>query len=156
MKTKLLLLVISALLVGVGLVGCGPKNDTTQTPVTTPAPSETTAAKTAPSVVSPVWPDIPIYPSLTTIQRTSQPLPMATGYANAEFRVYETNDSLEKVVSFYKDRMAANGWEEFPWTDTPQISMGSYSKNNLEHMAWVWVVSVEGKTQVILGRASKE
>ncbi len=156
MKTKLLMLVISALLVGVGLVGCSPKNDgATPTPATTPAPSEKTPAKTVPSVVSPAWPDIPIYSSLRQVQKASQPLPMATGYANAEFRVYETTDSLEKVAAFYKGQMPAKGWTETPLTETPQIFMGMYTRNNEAEIAWVWIVFNGSNTEVILGRASK-
>ena len=96
-----------------------------------------------------------MYPSLLQVQQVSQPLPQAVGYAKADFRFYETNDSLDKVVAFYKGQMPAKGWEDASCTDTPQFSMGAYSKNSLEHIAWVWVFSVEGKTTLILGRASK-
>ncbi len=153
---RFLLLVMVVLLVGAGLAGCGTKKgEATQTPTSTLTPSGTTTTNTTPSAGGLAWPDIPIYPSLRQIQKASQPLPQ-TGYAKADFRFYETNDSLEKVVAFYKGQMPAKGWGETPWTDTPQFSMGMYTKNSEEHLAWVWVFSGGGKTELILGRALKE
>ena len=155
MKKVILLLVMAALLVGVGLVGCGPKKDgTTQTPTSTSTPSETTT--TTPSVGGSALPDIPIYPSMRQIQQASQQFPVTAGYGKADVRAYETNDSAEKIVDFYKSQMPAKGWVESQWLDTPQFKNGAYSKNSEEDIAVIWIVSAEGKTQVILMRATKE
>ena len=162
-KVLALTLALAMLIVGITLAGCGPKNGgTTQTPASappsapasTPAPSGTTAPQAAKD--GSAWPDIPIYSSLRQIQKSSMPVPPTAGNAKAEFRYYETKDSLEKVVAFYKSQMPAKGWEETPWTEAPQLSMGMYTKNAESNIAWVWVFSVEGKTQVLLGRATKE
>ena len=165
MKTRLLLLVMVALLVIAGLAGCGSKKGgETQTPPSTSSPTGTVtpsgtatpSGTTTPSAGGSAWPDIPLYPGLRQVQRVSQSLPQTQGYVKAEFRVYETNDSLEKVVAFYKSQMPAKGWEEILGTATnPQFSMGGYTKNNETDIAWVWVFSVEGKTEVMLGRATK-
>ena len=81
-------------------------------------------------------------------------MPPTAGYAKAEVRVYETNDSLAKIVAFYKEQMPAKGWEETQWLDTPQFSNGAYSKNGENDLALVWVFSQEGKTEVMLMRGT--
>ena len=150
-KVLALTLALAMLAIGITLTGCGPNNTGT---AQTPAPSGTTAPQAATG--GSAWPDIPIYSSLRQIQKSSMPVPPTVGNAKAEFRYYETNDSLEKVVAFYKSQMPAKGWDETPWTEAPQLSMGMYTRNAEENIAWVWVFSVEGKTQVLLGRATKE
>ena len=110
MKKGFLLIVISALIAGIGLAGCSPKQDgTTQAPTAAPAPAGVQAGTPA-APVSISWPDIPLYPSLRQIEKASQPFPPATGYVKAEFRVYQTGDSLEKVAAFYKGQMPGKGW----------------------------------------------
>lgn len=155
--TRLLLLVIVALFVGVSLVGCGPKKgEATQTPASTPTSSETTTTKTTSSVGGLALADIPIYPSLRQVQKASQQFPMTAGYARADVRAYETNDSAEKIVVFYKSQMPANGWVETQWLDTAQFKNGAYTRNSERDIALIWIVSAEGKTELILMRATKE
>lgn len=151
MKTKLILLVVGVLLVGVGLAGCGPKQDgTTPTPTTS-----TPGGMTTPSAADSVLADIPSYPSLQQVQKVSQIMPQTAGYAKAEVRVYETNDSPEKIADFYKAQMPAKGWAETQWADTPQFKIGTYTKNNETDIAMIYVIAGDGKTEVMIMRATK-
>ncbi len=138
-------------MVGVGLAGCGPKKDG---PTATPTTS-TPGGTTTPSVLGSPLADIPAYPSLRQVQKVSQVMPQTAGYAKAEVRVYETNDSLEKVADFYKAQMPAKGWVETQWMDTPQFRNGMYTKNNEADIAMIYVIAGEGKTEVMIMRATK-
>ena len=167
MKKVALTLTLAMLIVGITLAGCAPKSGgTTQTPASTPtttpapstAPSATPSGAPAPQATTggAAWSDIPIYPSLRQVQEKNIPFPPTANNIKAEFRYYETGDAPEKVVTYYKSQMPANGWEQAAWTEAPQVAMGGYTKSQEEHIAWVWVFAAEGKTQVMLGRASKE
>lgn len=138
-------------MVGVGLAGCGPKKDGATATPTTSTPGGTTTPAAADSVLA----DIPSYPSLLQVQKVSQIMPQTAGYAKADVRVYETNDSPEKVADFYKAQMLAKGWAETQWLDTPQFKNGAYSKNNEADIAMIYVIAGEGKTEVMIMRATK-
>ena len=138
-------------MVGVGLAGCGPKpGGTTQNPTTS-----TPGGVTAPSVPGLPLADIPAYPSLRQVQKTSQIYPQTAGYAKAEVRVYETNDSPEKVADFYKAQMPAKGWVETQWAEIPDYKTAIYTKNNETDMAMIYVITGGGKTEVMIMRATK-
>ena len=162
MKIRLLLLVMAALLVGVGLAGCGPKKDGI---TTTPASPGQTSTPTVPSKVGiPVpsvpglsWDDIPIYRGLQNVQQASYSTPPAQGdYAKFEWRYYESNDSVENIAAFYKKEMPARGWTEAGWMEVPQMNYGMFNKNDEKDAAMVMVSSQEGKTIVALWRATQQ
>jgi len=160
-----LLLVMASLLASVGLVACGPKDSgatqaptstSTSTPSATSAPSATTPTQSTPSVGGSALPDVPLYPGMRQVQKVSQQFPVTAGYGKADVRAYETNDGIEKVVDFYKSQMPAKGWVESQWLDTPQFKNGAYSKNSEADIAVIWIVSGDGKTEVILMRGTRE
>lgn len=162
MKTRLLLFVIVAVLVGVVLVGCGQKSNgttppttPTQTPVVPTAPSR--AGIPVPSVPGLTWDDIPIYRGLQNVQQASYTIPPTQGdYAKFEWRYYESSDSVENIASFYKKEMPARGWTEAGWMEVPQMNYGIYNKNDEKDAAMVMVSSQGGKTVVALWRATQK
>jgi hypothetical protein len=99
---------------------------------------------------------MPIYSGVGQIQKGSWSIPPAEGdYSKFEWRYYETNDSLDKVATFYRSQMPAKGWEEKGWMEVQQMNWGMYNKNNEKDAAMVWVNSQEGKTVIALWRATK-
>ena len=66
---------------------------------------------------------------------------------------YWTEDSFAKVVDFYKSEMPKNGWAQIMSTDTEEMVMGVYGKNNDQDGAQVIITDKgEGETAIQLTR----
>jgi hypothetical protein len=107
------------------------------------------------------WSDMPVYSGANQVAKGSWSLPASEGdWATAEWRYYETTDSVEGVVAYYKSQMTGNGWQGQSWMDIemPQkMSWGFYTKNSEQDGAMVWVYrdNEEGKTVIALMRSVK-
>ena len=166
MKIIVSLLIVMVLLLGcVGLVACGTKNGgTTQNPTgqntTSNLTSSTTTTKTS-SASGLNWNDMPIYTGAGQIETYNWSMSVPTGegdYSKYEWRYYETNDSLDKVSTFYRSQMPNKGWTETGWMETPQMKYGMFTKNSENDEAMVEIMSDAsdtGKTVIILWRATK-
>ena len=158
-RSKLPIILIVLAIGCVGLVACGEKEgDTTQ------EPTQNTASSTIPSTTqttlsqegSLTWSDMPIYSGAKQVQKGSWSIPPAQGdYSKVEWRYYEVEDDMGNVVSFYKDNMSSEGWEQMGWMETPEMNWGMYSKNNEQDAAIVYIGLEDGKAFVALMRASK-
>jgi len=168
LKKILLVLVIVLLLGCLGVSACSAQEETTnQGPTTTSTSSTTTASVTTPALVTTTapaaaaggltWNDMPVYSGAGQIQKGSWSIPPAEGdYSKMEWRYYETNDSLDKVASFYKSQMPDKGWEEQGWVEVQEMNWSMYVKNNENDAAMIWVSSQDGKTVIALWRATKQ
>jgi hypothetical protein len=71
------------------------------------------------------------------IQKGTWAVPPAEGdYTKFEWRYYESNDSLDKVSSFYKSEMPSKGWEETGWMEIQDMHWGMY--NRTAKMTQLW------------------
>jgi hypothetical protein len=100
------------------------------------------------------WSDMPIYPGAKENMKVKSDEDETINDKPAvyESRMYMTQDNKDKVVAFYKEKMAANGWEETDWTDTEAgdkgSSIGQYEKNGGDSGA-VLQISDTGKGTLI-------
>ncbi len=84
------------------------------------APPSSEEEVTPPSGGGFTWNDMPVYPGADQIQKGSRIIPSGYGkgpgrnYIHPEWRYYETRDSAEKVIAFYKSQMPGKGWIELP------------------------------------------
>ena len=111
--------------------------------------------------------DVPVYPGAKKTAEYSGsdvPLPVPGGdldvdqYADSKWAAYETTDSVEDVASFYKDKMAANGWEEESWFDLSfggGAAWGTFTRDNGDSAAWVFVGGDEEQTVITIGTGSR-
>jgi hypothetical protein len=163
-KISLLFVVIAVLaLVLVGACGGNDEEETTAATTTaTTAPATTTTS--APPTTQPsnggngelTWNDMPIYGGADQIQKGSWSIPADEGdYSKVEWRYYETGDSIDDVVDFYKDKMPDNGWTEMMWMDVMEAAWGFYTKNNEKDGAYVWMMEEDGDTVIALMRATE-
>jgi len=111
--------------------------------------------------------DVPAYPGAEkTAEYTGSdvPLPVPGGdldvdeYEDAEWAAYETSDSVDDVAAFYKDKMADNGWEEESWFDLTfggGAAWGTFTRDNGDSAAWVFVGGDEEQTVITVGVGSR-
>jgi hypothetical protein len=111
--------------------------------------------------------DVPVYPGADKTgdySGSDVPLPLlgegldTEEYHDAEWAVYETDDPADDVISFYKDKMPDNGWNEENWFETSLVedaAWGGYTKNDGDNAAWVFITGTDDKTQIVLGTGSK-
>jgi len=97
------------------------------------------------------WADVPIYPGAQQVQEEAFSFPGGAPeeFEVAEFRLYETDDPVKKVASFYRDVMPKNGWEEvMPMMPvSEEYAVGAWEKNNGETRAQIVILESEGKTK---------
>ena len=170
MKKLTLIFVIIAVLSLLMVGSCGGNGDNEETSAATS--SQTSNQTSQPSSSEPeatttessggnggsgfTWNDVPIYGGASQVQEFNISIPPEEGeYSRVEWRYYETNDDIDKVVDFYKDKMPDNGWDEMAWMDMMEIGYGMYMKNNEADAAMVWLSSSDGKTEIALWRASE-
>ncbi len=158
-----IILALGMVLGCVGFFACGSGNVETTPPPSNgetipPSDGDTTPPPTTGGVI---WNDIPVYPGANQIQEMAWTMPLEEEeWSKAEWHYYETRASVSEVTAFYKSQMPGKGWEEMGWMDWSGIEMedmqwGYYSKNNEQDVAWVWIGLEEGKTAIILMRATE-
>lgn len=154
-KVISLVLVVVMMLGCIGLVACGGGDGET----TPPSNGETVPPSNGeppPSEGGLTWNDMPVYPGANRIQEMTWTIPSEEGeWTQLEWRYYETGASLSTIVSFYKSQMPGKGWQQPFWMESPEGSWSYYVKNNEQDVAWVWIGSEEGKTVIVLMRATE-
>jgi len=161
LKKFLLLVLVFALILGcLGLAACGSSEDEEE--VTPPPAEEEEVAPPEEEEAEPLsggkltWSDMPVYSGADQIQKGSWAMPPAQGeWSKVEWHYYETGDSVDKVASFYRDKMPDKGWDEMMWMEAEGVAWAYYSKNNEKDGAMFWISSDEGKTVFALMRASQ-
>ena len=105
------------------------------------------------------WADVPIYPGASQVQEEAFSFPEGApeDLEGVEFRLYETDDPVKKVASFYRDVMPKNGWEEvMPMMPvSEEYAVGAWAKNNGETGAQIVILELEGKTKFQISRSGK-
>ena len=165
-------LIVVVVLTMLFVAGCSCGAATATQTVTTTAPAKTVAAPPS-TAIPPIstsisapasqvaggglnWNDMPVYSGATNIQSASWAVPPAGGdYSKVEWRYYTSGDSISAVASFYKAQMPGQGWQQTAWIDTQQGSWGSFTKNNEQDAALVWIGPGEGNTSIALMRATE-
>ena len=111
--------------------------------------------------------DVPVYPGADKTgdySSSDAPLPLFGGdvdveeWEDSEWAVYETGDSVDDVASFYKDKMADNGWKEENWFDTSigeGVAWGGYTRDDGDTAAWVYIGGDEDTTEIVIGTGTK-
>jgi hypothetical protein len=143
----------------------GPAAGETPAAAETPAAGETPAAAETPTGEEGELPAIPTYPGAEEIETATWtgagafPIPMMGGegpapeeYGTVQFTVYETSDSPEKVIDFYKEEF--KGWKE-EWTFSMEQfgekgGVVVWSRDDGNIAAWLGAVEEEGTTSVIV------
>ena len=102
------------------------------------------------------WNDMPLYSGANQVQKGNWAIPAdEEGWAEVEWRYYETDDSADEVAAFYKSQMTAKGWEEMLWMDAEGVAWAYYSKNDEKDGAMFWCGEEEGDTFFALMRAAQ-
>ena len=139
----------------------------TQKPAETPKATETAEAAEPSGGGGESLGDVPVYPGADKTgdySGSDVPLPLlgegldTEEYHDAQWAVYETDDAADDVISFYKDKMPGNGWNEENWFETSLVedaAWGGYTKNDGDNAAWVFITGTDDKTQIVLGTGSK-
>jgi hypothetical protein len=87
--------------------------------------------------------DIPIYPGCEQVAKITGTEDMNGKPGVLDHRMYITSDDVEKVISFYKEKMLGNGWTEETWYEGT-LNMGTYNKGE-ENVAVIAVVSADAQ-----------
>jgi hypothetical protein len=177
-RSWICLLMVLAVVAGGALVACGGgSNDKKATPTTeaqeqqqeesTPSTKATTEKKTTPTPKSNSGSsdsslgDVPVYPGATKLTSgewsgSEGAMPAigsdvnAGDYNNVAYAMYETNDSPQDVLDWYKDKMS--GWkDEGSFSGGSEGEMGAYAawtKDDGKVAAWITVGESEGTTSL--------
>ncbi len=147
------LLVISS----IGLTACSGSQAATPNPIlTTTSAADKPAGNGSSNVSGLTWNDMPLYSGASQMQSGTYAVPAIQGeYNKTEWRYYETKDTPDQVGAFYKGQMTSKGWTEQGWAEAPGTKWGSYTKNNENDVAAVWISSMGTKTIFGLLRGSK-
>jgi hypothetical protein len=96
--------------------------------------------------------DIPIYPGCEQIMKVTGDESFNGQPGILDHRQYLTSDSVEKVISFYKEKMPGNGWTEEDWYEST-INMGTYNKGE-QSVAVIGVVpaDAQGSTSITIDK----
>ena len=96
--------------------------------------------------------DIPIYPGCEQVMKVTGEEDMNGQPGILDHRMYITSDSVEKVISFYKEKMPGNGWTEESWYEST-LNMGTYNKGE-QNVAVIAVVpaDAEGSTSITIDK----
>jgi hypothetical protein len=164
---------LCALVLALALAACGGGGGEKTTPSggqqqATATVQKTVAAGEKPSGGEASLKDIPVYPGAKKVADYSgtSPIPLPGGegadtaeYQNIKWALYETGDSAGKVGDFYKGKMPDNGWHEEGWFDTSSeeggVALGSYTRDDGNVAAWVFVSGSGDKTEIVMGTGSR-
>lgn len=180
MKLRWMLgLIVLALALGLAACGGGGDNNEKESPTAqkgTPAATKTAEAAETPKATKTAeasgggasLENIPVYPGADKVGDYSgdAPIPLVgqdlntTDYKDNKWVVYETDDSVDDVASFYKGGMPDKGWHEENWFDTSVLgggaAWGSYTRDNGDTAAWVFVGgSNDNRTEIVVGTGTK-
>jgi hypothetical protein len=156
---KIGLMAIALLVILGGVTACsgGKKEKETTTTQTQANQQGTVTTSTKPvSGSSTSWRDMPIYPGSKEYFKISSDESETVNDKPAiyESRMYETSDKKDQVVTFYKDKMAANGWTEKSWMDLgsegQESSLAEYEKNGGDNIAVVQISNTDKNTLIKL------
>ena len=163
MKKLIYLALALILMIGtIGLSACGGNGgETDNSPEAAPA-DETPASNDETGEPSSgdgmTWSDIPVYPGADQSQQASWTMAIPAdeeGWSDVAWRYYETSDSSNDVIDFYKDEMPDNGWDEMSWMEASGYAVGYYVKNNEQDGAMFWCGEEDGKTVFALMRSAQ-
>jgi hypothetical protein len=154
-------------------IACGGDEEEEEAPKVTPtvAAEETPEEAETPAGEAGEPSSIPTYPGATNVFTTTFsgsetfPIPLtgdgAIGpeeFDNVEYSVYETNDSPQKVIDFYKKEF--KGWEEEESFSMEQLGQNGevivWSKDDREVAAWMAAFETEGTTSVVIAIGTGE
>jgi len=171
-------LILAAVIVAALLVlavACGgeeeesPKASPTVAAEKTPTAGET--PEKTPAGEAGELPSIPAYPGATEVSSGTFdtggafPIPM-TGdipiepgeFSNVQYSVYQTSDSSEKVINFYKKEF--KGWEEEGSFSMEEVGQKGevvvWSKDDRDVAAWMGVFEEEGGTSVVIAMGARQ
>ncbi len=161
-------LVLAMLLVAGILTACGGGNNqqtpaaqqtgntegtTTPTQASSSQPTTTSVGSNGPKDRGAYWSDVPIYPEVNETIYVAGQKPSVATYTKMEQRVFQTQDSVDKVAAFYKTQLAANGWEG---GSEPGIT-STYTKDGGKGYLLVSIVLDEQQnmTQLVLNKQTK-
>ncbi len=111
--------------------------------------------------------DLPVYPGADKTgdwSGSDAPIPPIGGDVDLEdwdesaWATYETNDEWDTVADWYRGKMSDGGWKEEGWSDVSfggGAAWGSFTKNDGDNAAWVFVSGYEDNTQIVIGAAHK-
>jgi hypothetical protein len=150
-------------------VACGGDDEEGPAAGETPAAAEETPEVPGPSDGGEL-PDIPAYPgaeevfSGTFTGAGAFPIPMVGDgglapdeYGAIQYTMYETSDSPEKVLDFYKKEF--KGWKE-EWTfGMEELGQGEivvWSKDDGNTAAWLAAFEDEGTTSVVVAMGARQ
>ena len=162
---KLIVLVLATLLAAGILTACGGDNNpqttgdtegtTTITQTNSSQPTTAPAGSNGPTGGGAYWNDVPVYPGAKEIRFIQGEKPSAPTYTKMEQRVFQTQDSVDKVVAFYKTELAANGWEGQKGSGVDIMSI--YTKDGGKGYLLISIVPGEQKnaTQLVLNKQTK-
>jgi hypothetical protein len=150
----------------------GPAAGETPAAAETPAAGETpAAAETPPAGEEGELPSIPAYPGAeevftgTFTGTGTFPVPMMgdgglapEDYGAVQYTMYETSDSSEKVIDFYKKEF--KGWKE-EWTFSMEQTgqegeIVVWSKDDASIAAWLAAFEDEGTTSVVVAMGARQ
>jgi hypothetical protein len=158
-----------------------PKASPTTTAAKTPAAAETPAAgetpaaaetpATTPAGAAGELPNIPAYPGATEVFTgtfnsggafpipLSGDVPISPGdFGNVQYSVYQTSDSSDKVVDFYKTQF--QGWKEEGTFDLSQSGQKGkvvmWTKDNRNVAAWMGAIEQGGGTSVVVAMGARQ
>lgn len=160
-------LIVAALIAAAFLVlavACGDEEEE-EAPAATPTVAAEETPEETPTGEVGELPSIPTYPGAEEIETVTWtgtgafPIPLTGGegpapeeYGTVQFTVYETSDSPEKVIDFYKEEF--KGWK-LEWTlslepfgQEGEVAVWSRDDGNIA--AWLGAVEEEGTTSVIV------
>ncbi len=140
-----LFVVALLLLVASALSGCKASVSKTNVVLVNPPANAT--------VVESDFSDIPRYPAATLVKPQEVPLERGTGtskWARWEVAIYRTDDSIDEVVSFYKQKMPGAGWNG-QWKRFGEGMSGSFSKDEI--VATISISAGAKVTTIVIVRA---
>lgn len=90
-------------------------------------PSNSGLLTTATDPIS--WDDMPVFPDSST-DEAGWISTTVGGDSRSESRFYTTNEDMDKVSSYYKENMVANGWTEIMFVNQGEMTYGMFEKND--------------------------
>ncbi len=137
--------VILLLLVASALSGCKTAGSKVTVMLVNPPPNAV--------IVEHDFLDILCYPAATLVKPQEVPLEVGTGtskWAKWEVAIYRTDDSINEVVSFYKQEMPGAGWDG-QWKRFGESMSGSFSKDEI--VATISISTEAKATTIVIVRA---
>jgi len=70
-------------------------------------------------------------------------VPGDPSFSQIEWRFFTSSENYPKVVDFFENQMASNGWSKMMWVKSDEMSWGLFGKNNETRTAAVYIVPTE-------------